>query len=697
MPVTLPNGQLQYAPGETYKGAYSGSNYNPDTHVGITQNPGGNTNNGGSTNPAPQNRTATFGGQTYNLNDPTGQNAYQTALTNKPQNPAAPLQATPIVGSPSLQTNQNQTQPISQAPQSPDQVAAPYKQAFTQLSQGKSQAPQDASTGKAMVQAQTTQYQAPQKAQAYQPTPAFMQYGDPIMQSFVGAAMAYQNEAINTGYAAKELQAQFASKVQGIDLEAANLQNIMNGTRDDIRAEISKAGGFATESQVEGLVTTRNRDLLKQYNNIELQKQTMQNQMNLQVGLADADHKYAVDKFTGLTQTATMYKGIYDNATNQIDKLIQNVGYSGMAAAYNYDPAVLGMVEQHLGMPQGTLSDPKALSQLETYREKTLNLSASRFGAMYGYSPNGTPGGNNGGSGGSTGGTFPGGGDHPTSNPNVPYEKYGLLSNTDFNPSNQGDKNAMNYLNTYLNGKLPQNGGDIGISVRGAVGSQQYQSAVNRANDLYFAATGQNLPPTDVIKSNLAIIGANNKLSNNLKIQENTVNANFGLSLQNLNANNLNNAYPILNGVINDIKNAEGDPAVAQYMAQNSTIQQELGNLLAVKNASGTTVYDKIAGAGLLPKNATPAQQVQVVKTLLQEAKNASNAFKQVNGELYQQIDPLERQTSNPNRQSYLNSQLPTIDQAKSKAPQGQILIKRNGQTGYIPESEFNSSTDTKL
>ncbi len=583
----------------------------------------------------------------------------QQTLT-PPVNPLAAPQTAP-------QNSQNQpSTPQSttiQPPNSAPDLTPKYQAGLNTLNAAGTTAPPSGGEARPAVTEATSSYQPPQ--QQYQPTPAFMSVGDPIMQTYTQAAMAYQNDVISTGYTAKALQATLANQVQNVDLQAANIQNIMNGTRDDIRAEISKAGGFATESQVEGLVTTRNRDLLKQYNNIELQKQTMQNQMQLQVGLAQADHQYAVDKFDNVIKSYDMYKGIYDNATNQVDKLVQNVGYQGLASAYNNDPYALSIAEKHLSMPQGTLSNPQQLSSLETYRQKTLSLSNARFGATYGYSPGNTPVTNNYYSsdasynGGGSTSNLPGGGDHPQTNPNVSYEQYGLLSHTNFDPKNSNDQTALNYLNKYLNdGSIP-NATGIGLRGTGNIVSQKFQAATTRANDLYFAATGDNLPAPGIIKNNQTLINANNQLANQLKIQENTVNANFGLSLQNLTTNNLNNAYPILNGTINAIKNAEGDPNVAQYMAQNSTIQQELGNLLAVKNASGTTVYDKIAGAGLMPRNATPQQQVQIVKTLLSEAKNASNAFNQANGELYKSIDPLERQKENPNRQSTINAQVP--------------------------------------
>lgn len=583
-------------------------------------------------------------------------------------NPAVQQSSTtPQIGSPSLQ---NQQQDNTLVPTPIENIEAPsitptgqkYQQAFNTLQQGGSKAP--VSSGQARVA--VSQATPLPQTQPYQPSPQFMTVGDPIMQQFMQVALQTSNEVTDTGYTAKSIQRQFGAQLQNLDLQALNMQNIINGTRDDIRAEISKAGGFATESQIEALTTTRNRDLLKNYNNLELQKQALTTQMNTQVGLASLDHQFAVDKYNNVMKAGEMYRNIYNNTTTQIDQLINRVGYSGLAQAYNNDPYTLSLAEQHLGMPSGTLTNPSSLDALETYREKTLNLSNARFGAQYGYSPNQpTP---------DTSNNFPGGGPNPTSNPNVPYEQYGLLSHTNFDPKNTGDKNALNYLNTYLNGTMPQNAGDIGISIRGAVGQGQYQSAITRANDLYFAATGQNLPSPEIVKSNLKLISANNQLANTLKVQEQTVDANFGLSLQNLNSNNLNSAWPVLNGVINSIKNAEGDPAVAQYLAQNSTIQQELGNLLAVKNASGTTVHDKIAGAGLMPPNATPQQQITVVKALLQEAQNASKVFNRVNGELYSQTDPLQRQTNNPMRQNTINAQVPS-DWVTMTGPKGAFKV----------------------
>lgn len=237
------------------------------------------------------------------------------------------------------------------------------------------------------------------------------------------------------------------------------------------------------------------------------------------------------------------------------------------------------------------------------------------------------------------------------------FNQYGLLSNTDFNPNNVTDSAAVSYINSILSsGSLPT---ASTIGVKGANGlqtSMMFNAAKVRANSLYFAATGQPLPNNPaILKNNSTLINANNTLANNLGLQEETIQKNFGMNLDNLNKNNLNTAYPILNDVLNNLSVATGDPAVSQYFTQNATIQQELGNLLAVKNASGTTVFDKMTSAGLLPKDATQDQQVSIVKTLLKEAENSKSSIDSVNGDLYKSIDPLMMNPANPLREAQLN------------------------------------------
>lgn len=232
------------------------------------------------------------------------------------------------------------------------------------------------------------------------------------------------------------------------------------------------------------------------------------------------------------------------------------------------------------------------------------------------------------------------------------YAQYGLLSNTSFNPNNSQDNVAFNYIKQVLAGNLPV-ASTIGISTRGGSGQTQLANAQKRASDLYFQATGQPLPNTVTTKSNLALISANNKIANNLSIQDQTVIKNFQQNVDNLTKNNIDKqAMPVLNTITNWIQTALGNPATGALIAQNTTIQNELGSLLALKNASGTTVHDKLESAGLIGANDSIDVQKAKLKAILGEAANAKTVLQGVNSDLYNQTDPLQIDANNPNRQS---------------------------------------------
>lgn len=226
--------------------------------------------------------------------------------------------------------------------------------------------------------------------------------------------------------------------------------------------------------------------------------------------------------------------------------------------------------------------------------------------------------------------------------------QYGALAGVPgFNPSVPGiDQAAYNYISEYMNGQTPS-AASIGISTRTGSGAA-FNTVAARAREVYQQATGQNLPNQKTLAGNLKLIVGNNTLVNKLRVQSQTIGANFGLNLENLSANNVNKNAPIINGVLDTVLNALGDPDVAQYVAQNATLQNEMSSLLAVKNASGTTVADKVEAAGLLPKNASAAQQASVYKILMQEAQNADTAAQLANVQLYQQTDPLGLDPENP-------------------------------------------------
>lgn len=242
----------------------------------------------------------------------------------------------------------------------------------------------------------------------------------------------------------------------------------------------------------------------------------------------------------------------------------------------------------------------------------------------------------------------------------LPTAEYGLLANVQgFDPgptsgsksnSQAIDSASLNYLKEYLTqGKTPT-AASVGISTRLGSGAQ-FNNVQQRASDLYYQATGQSLPDLNTLNANKKLLTGNNSILNTLNLQEKTISANSDLLLKNLNGANLNQAAPVINGIIDSIKNSLGDPNVSQYLAQNATISNELGSLLALKNASGTTVHDKLESAGIIDKNDNADQIAAKVKVLMQEAENGRQAIGQASADLYQQIDPLGINPQNPANQ----------------------------------------------
>jgi hypothetical protein len=224
--------------------------------------------------------------------------------------------------------------------------------------------------------------------------------------------------------------------------------------------------------------------------------------------------------------------------------------------------------------------------------------------------------------------------------------EYGLLANVSgFDPTQPVDSAAVNYLNEYLyQGKTPT-AASVGISTRSGSGAE-FNSVAERANDLYTQATGQALPIQSTVEANQALISGNNSILNTLNNQEGVISANADLLLTNLNGNNLNQNVPLINGIIDGIKAGLGNVDVSTFQTQNATIANELGSLLALKNATGTTVHDKLESAGIIQPNDSADQIAAKIKILMKEAQNGRAALEQSNTALMATADPLQKLSS---------------------------------------------------
>ena len=237
------------------------------------------------------------------------------------------------------------------------------------------------------------------------------------------------------------------------------------------------------------------------------------------------------------------------------------------------------------------------------------------------------------------------------------YKQYGLLAKTDFNPSSEVDKTASKYLDAYL--KSPNGSYPTAAQILGSARSSNttlFRQASERASDLYFKATGASLPDLADMKNLKTIRSANDKILLSNQLQSNIVTKNFDLAIDGQITGNVNKNAPVINKLLNPFREAIGDPQVAAALVSNGTISQEFANLLAIKNAGGTTVSDKEMAAELIPFGTSVEQQKAIVERIKTEAVNIQSAVKTQNGELWKRIDPLEQSTENPNRQAKVTS-----------------------------------------
>lgn len=296
----------------------------------------------------------------------------------------------------------------------------------------------------------------------------------------------------------------------------------------------------------------------------------------------------------------------------------------------------------------------------------------------------------------------------------LPIAQYGLLANTDFNPNStaplagnpgatQGviDSEAQSYINSYLqNGSVPSPS-VLGRNIKPGL----FSIIQSRANDLYFQATGTSLQGQNpsVLSAQQTLLANNLKLQNALDVQVGTIQKNFGLNLDNEKANNINSLVPAINDFVTSWRTALGDPNTAQYQSQIGTLQNELSNLIAVKNAGGTTVADKIMSGDLLPTDLKPAAALQVIQTLMKEAQNQSQTIQSTNAGIYKQIDPLQMNPQNPAQQqmrieSAMDAQNIDYNTFQAAAPSGKIGVMdiNSGTFGYIDPTAFDPSVFLK-
>lgn len=256
--------------------------------------------------------------------------------------------------------------------------------------QASGQPPQDAGSARAAVQslsapqqqAATAQSQAQAKTSAINTALS----NDPGYQQLLSDATAARSATTQSqSLLSQYQQMENAAGIPAIDTQLLNTQKIINGTEDDIRNEVQAANGFATDSQVLALSSSRNKVLIQNYNNLLQTKQMAESHISTMIGLVGQDKQNAIQVANQQlqidSQIADYQQKFMTNAQQGYNNVIQAVGYKGLLTALNNDPNAISLAEKTLGLNPGSLQaiaaipDPDAQLKAVQLDQAKANLA----------------------------------------------------------------------------------------------------------------------------------------------------------------------------------------------------------------------------------------------------------------------------------------------------------------------------------
>lgn len=228
----------------------------------------------------------------------------------------------------------------------------------------------------------------------------------PILNSLNQVISDIHNPAI-TGMSLQQEYDQLSKQynLPGLNSELLNYQNIMNGTQDDISAEITAGGGTATQSQVLAMTSARNTVIMKQYTALSTQYTAAQQNVQNMMQYASTDQSNALARESQTASVTEAMDSIYQNMVQMSMTMQQNNatnyrailtagGPSALADSVVGDPTQQAIAESSLGLAPGTLTNTQQIDawQADTYKTQTLqtqNYRAAVYGYNAGYAPPG--------------------------------------------------------------------------------------------------------------------------------------------------------------------------------------------------------------------------------------------------------------------------------------------------------------------
>lgn len=324
----------------------------------------------------------------------TANSGTATAITN-PQPTTPPVAPLTPPTNPTQAGNATGNTASGAAASSDAATAAKYKTAHAGLTAGGSTAPVNPGDGSAVAANAAKNSAIAQPVDNSNVQNALQQ--DPAYQQLLQDQAEFKNattqsQTLEQHY--KDLQNEY--NIPALNTQLMNMKNVIDGTENDIRSEVTAAHGFATNSQILALSDARNKTVIQNYNNLQQTLTNAQNQVTTMIGLSKEDQANALSEISQKLnidqQLATYADKFKSNAKEGYNNIISAVGYSGLYnGLINSDPTgkTLSNVAQLMGVTPAQLkvaatSDAKSRS-LDT-QVKEAQIASSRASTAKSYS-----------------------------------------------------------------------------------------------------------------------------------------------------------------------------------------------------------------------------------------------------------------------------------------------------------------------
>lgn len=299
-------------------------------------------------------------GKSFNSSSGT----YQETPQETPQAALTPGQ---VQNQPTGQTAM--TAPVLTPAASPTPIQNKYSQGMTAAQASGAPPPVDAGAARTAVTAFT-----PSQQPDTGPTDALIA-SDPGISTLMKGITDLLNPKNQTTTLMQDYKSLYKSSgLDKINEELIDADTVINGTEDDIRNEIQTAGGMGTESQVQAMTLSRNKNLLKRYNQLVQMKTDATNQLNTMMSLNQQDKQMAQQKvdtqISAMFNMANFRQTALQNTRSQQQFLLQQdpVGYYTALAK---DPRQLAISESIMGV------GPGGIQQIAQHAQEQQNFARS--------------------------------------------------------------------------------------------------------------------------------------------------------------------------------------------------------------------------------------------------------------------------------------------------------------------------------